>query len=185
MASNFSHPFTKALNSYRQFRRKLPVLVSNMAANTFKDNFKRQGYEADGGGVVKWKKRKTNKTARDKGRAILVKTGRLRRGIMPVPTYNYARVINRVPYSERLNKGFKGVEHVKAHKRYKWKHTKTKIKVNGKNKTLKQSSRTNVIRVKAHTRKVNLVARPFMITTKPLLHRIDYMVELNLKKIFK
>lgn len=184
--NSFSHPFSKAFREFGKLRRNMRIIASNMAANTFKDNFRRQGFEADGGGIVRWKKRKSN-TKKDIGRAILIKTGKLRRGMQPAPDAVYARVINRVAYAKRHNEGFKGIEKVKAHTRYRWKESKVKTgqkTKRGKDKFKTFRSRTHAIRVKAHKRKVDLKARPFMITTKPLLNRINKRIELELKKIF-
>ena len=56
---------------------KLPVILSNEAKNHFIQSFRDQGFNDNG--VTKWVPRKSNKN--DKGRAILVKSGALRRSI--------------------------------------------------------------------------------------------------------
>lgn len=188
MGGNFQNPFSEVRRRYARFKDDLPAIISNLASNTFKENFRRQGYEADTGGVVRWKKRAVVKGKADSSRGILTKSGRLRRGIRPSPQPGMARVVNSVPYAQVHNEGEKGTVRVKAHKRYQWKTGK--IKGKGKTKTGKQrmksvKTRVGVSRVKAYKRKMNMPARPFMITTKPLLHRIEKRVDLGLQALFK
>lgn len=162
MDKRFPHPFSKLASQYRDLRRKLPVQVSAIATADFKENFIRQGYQGKVG-VVKWKQRKYNK--RGKGRAILVKSGRLKRSIRPSPTFDHARVISNVPYAQAHNEGFKGTVRVPAHRR--------------------KSRKGKLYRVKSFRRSVNIPARPFMITTDPLLNDIEKHVFNQLETIFK
>lgn len=173
--------FYEVEEKFSRLLHELPARVTNIAVNDFKDNFRRQGYRAAGGGVIKWKKRKKSKSKRDETRAILIKSGRLRRGIQPAPQAMTARVINRVPYAEALNEGSKASVQVKSHKRHKWKSVKVKVK--GKSKNLKQ--RTSVTVVRSHRRKNNLDARPFMITTPALLNEIDTYIDRKIQLIIK
>ncbi len=185
---DFDLKFYEIEERYDKLLKQLPAVVSNMAVNDFKDNFRRQGYRNTGGGVVKWKPRAKVKNARDGNRAILIKSGLLRRGFKPAPIGLTARVINNVPYAEALNNGSNKSVKVKAHKRFRYKKIKVAVggktkKGTAKTKTLMQ--RTNVSRVKSHTRKQNLKARPFMITTQPLLTEIDKYTERKLELLFK
>jgi phage gpG-like protein len=177
--SDFDLGFDEVVKKWGDLVRQLPNRVSNLAANDFKDNFKRQGYRSTGLGINKWKKRAKVKNKRDASRAILVKSGRLRRGIQPSPQPGVARVINKVPYANAHNEGSKETVKVKAHKRHKWKTEK--VKVNGRNKKLKQ--RTAVIKVKSHSRKMNLPPRRFMVTTQPLLKEINAYISAEITKI--
>jgi phage gpG-like protein len=177
--NDFDLGFDEVVKKWGDLVRQLPNRVSNLAANDFKENFKRQGYRSEGLGLNKWKKRAKVKNSRDATRAILVKSGRLRRGIQPSPQPGVARVINKVPYANVHNEGSKETVKVKAHKRHQWKTVK--VKVNGKNKKLKQ--RTAVYKVKSHNRKMNLPARRFMVTTKPLLKEIDAYITQEITKI--
>ena len=74
--------FNDRIKLFLRLRRTLPVLLGNKAKNFFVANFRKQGF--DDKGVEKWQPRKFNGLARqkkDSGRAILVKTGNLRRSI--------------------------------------------------------------------------------------------------------
>lgn len=145
---------------YKRFRNTLTKKAEGIAITQFKTNFVRQGYVSDMG-FVRWKPRKVN-TKRSRGRAILVNSGRLKRGIRGASDLYTVRVANDVPYAKKHNEGFRGTEYVKAHKRKRGK------------------SRFNV---RSHARKVNIIARPFMITNRPLIRTIEKMVDENLKRI--
>lgn len=69
------HIIEKDEKAWKREKRNVNILVGNEAKNFFQDNFKRQGFKDEK--VNKWKKRKN----KDSGRAILVKTGALRRSI--------------------------------------------------------------------------------------------------------
>ena len=88
--------FARALRTYL---RTVPRLMGKAVVAESADNFRRQGHETDAGNVVPWEPRKyadTIKSRRkaDKGkripnprqRAILIKTGRLRRSVRIVAT---------------------------------------------------------------------------------------------------
>ena len=161
MDKQFPHPFSDLGKKYRSMRRKLPAEVSGIAAAEFKENFRRGGYREDGG-IVKWRPRKFNPKGGKRG--LLIKSGRLRRSVRPKPTFDEARVISDVPYAKALNEGFKGTVNIKSHYR---------------------SLKKKRVKVKSHKRKVDITARPFMITTKPLLEDIEKHVFKELETIFK
>src|SRR3990172_343109 len=178
MSKDFPHPFSALSRNYRRFRRELPAIVSNMAVNEFKTAFTTGGLR----GEPKWKPRRKARNGRDASRAILVKSGRLKRSLRPMPTYDYARVVTNVPYAEAHNEGFKGTVTVKGHRRHKYKTTK--VKKAGAKRSTTMKERTSYTMVKTHRRKMNLPARPFMKTTKPLLDDIDKYVLDKLDQIF-
>jgi len=184
MATAFSHPFRKLAEAYKKLRRELPMKVSAIAEAEFKENFTRQGYR-DASGVVKWRKRKNDK---DQGRAILIKRGRLRRSFKKRPSDGVARVINDAPYAKALNEGSTESVRVKGHTRRRMEHVKVGTGVYSI-KSRKQRTRTEKragakFRVKGYRRKNNLAARPFMVTTKPLMEDIDKKVTSEVSKIF-
>jgi phage gpG-like protein len=169
MDKRFPHPFSETAKRYREYRRKLPDKISVMAVEEIKGNFKIGGYRG-GAVVVFWKKRSNNywgKTNR-KGRALLIKSGRLKRGIRKRPTFDYARVVNDVPYAQPLNDGFSGtiIQKVKAHNR--------------------KSKSKKAIKVKAFKRKImmKLPARPFMIVGEPFYNILEKEVLKDLETIF-
>lgn len=174
MAQNkkYPHPFGKVAAAYRNFRRKLPKEVSNIAMNEFIDNFGRNkvGGVRDNGKFEAWKKRsmettRSGKVVKSSGRSVLVKSGRLRRSFKTRPDHNHARVVNTAPYAQIHNEGgtIKGTFKVGAH------------------------TRKGGIKVREHTRKVNInmPKRPFMVSNSYIFKAIDQHFETELKTIFK
>lgn len=114
----------------------LPVLVGNEVVNFSKDSFRKQGWL--GNSFEPWPARKAKnkwgKTPRNKGRAILVDTARLRRSIRVIRSdWQSVTIGSDVPYAKAHNDGVrlgiiqnvrsytrktkKGATPVKAHKR--------------------------------------------------------------------
>jgi phage gpG-like protein len=81
-------------------RRGLPKIVGNEAVNFSKESFRKQGFTD--GSFKKWQSRKNNK---DKGRAILVKSGDLRRSIKKRVRSKRVTISSNLPYSPVHNYG--------------------------------------------------------------------------------
>ena len=98
-----------SLNAYKRERINLPKKLGNEAVNHFKDSWKLQGWNDNI--TTPWKRRKgmirgfSVSTKSDAGRAILVKTGRLKRSFDYYPTHKRIMVINDTPYSVYHNYG--------------------------------------------------------------------------------
>jgi phage gpG-like protein len=88
------------------FKRTFPIEAGNMAVNHFVKSFKDQGFTDNN--RMSWKSRKSKK---DGNRAILVKTGALRRSIRRAYT-SWARTVIQttgIIYAQRHNEGLKGM----------------------------------------------------------------------------
>lgn len=154
-------------------KKELPSILANDAVNFFDASFKKQGW--DDVGVKKWKPRK--KVKGDSGRSILVSTGALRRSIK-IKSVTISRIVigSNLPYSQIHNEGFKGKESVKAFSRRKMgKVSVSSIKTK---KTKKVKGVVGKVKVRAHTRKMNMPQRQFMGDSKTLR-------EQQIKKITK
>lgn len=84
------------------------VEIGNSAKSFFVENFRKQGF--DDKNVEKWKPRK--KADKRAGRAILVKTGDLRRSIIRNPANRAAlsiKISTDLVYAARHNNGLKGM----------------------------------------------------------------------------
>ena len=160
--------FKQIETEFKALWTKLPRIASVMAQTEFKENFRRQGYRGDSGSVVKWEKRRKpftpSQIRRDKGRAILINTGRLRRSIQIQPMPGVARVVSDVPYAQIHNEGGK---------------------LKGKAHTLSTNRVTGKTRFRRGSSPAQMPARPFMVSTKPLLDDIEQMVFKQIDKIFK
>jgi phage gpG-like protein len=103
MGNSFEQVIRVSINNYSRGRAALPKRLGNEAVNHFKDNWRKQGF--DNTTVQPWKSRKGGK---DPGRAILVKTGRLRRSFnMIVQSISRVFVENDAPYGIHHNYGTK------------------------------------------------------------------------------
>lgn len=100
-----SFEFDENMKSFKKFKTVAPKKVANQSLNHFLEGFKKGGFQTDAsaGG---WRKRKT-KTKRNKGRAILVDTGALRRDLkkLMVSFSNITLGTTRIPYANRHNEG--------------------------------------------------------------------------------
>lgn len=97
-----------------QMKQHLPQIIANDVQKFFGDSFKNQGFTD--GGFKKWAQRKGNK---DSGRAILVKSGALRRAVMNsarIVSFNKIEFVVGLPYAHVHNDGgtFKRKAHVKT-----------------------------------------------------------------------
>ncbi len=102
MARQQRFNFRKFQRRWDQQKDSLGVAVARTAENHFKDNFRQGGFLNDY--LEKWEPRKEA----DPGRAILVKSGRLKRSIVAEPGSNFKRITvsSDVPYAKRHNEGF-------------------------------------------------------------------------------
>lgn len=164
--------------------------VATVAVNFFKERFRAQNW-ADTR-TEPWKKRKDNphwarKKERSNNRAILIKTGRLRRSIRKISvTPDLITIGTDVPYAAMHNNGFRGTitQTVKAHNR-----NRTKFGVTER-KQLKTRTRIKYGRVptgatsqvRAHTRniRVNIPRRQFMGPSRVLNTQIERFITAEL-----
>lgn len=97
----FSDTIGISLRNYATAANGLRKEIANQAVNHFKDSFREQGFEDSH--ITPWKKRKKA----DTGRAILVRTGRLRRSFSAKYGTNKIVIINDTPYAVFHNYGTK------------------------------------------------------------------------------
>jgi phage gpG-like protein len=101
----------KILADLKRFESQLPAVVSEMGAigqNHFVKSFQKQGFENVT--LEKWKPRKSNRADRGKpNRAILVKSGALRRSIRRIAIGKYGyNIVSDLPYAKIHNDGLTG-----------------------------------------------------------------------------
>ena len=111
MAGNDLERFGRELRGYL---RKLPREMGRAVVAESADNFRRQGYENEAGAAVAWEPRKQQDYSRRRGRrvpnprqrAILIKTGRLRRSVRIVATTATSVTVgSSEPYAEAQQEG--------------------------------------------------------------------------------
>lgn len=110
--------YRKILEDLKKFESKIPVIVTkmgNIGKNHSLQSFRDQGFTDTS--LQKWQPRKgefsgniarIRKRGRDSGRAILVKSGALRRSIRERRMGKYAvELVSNLPYANRHNEGIK------------------------------------------------------------------------------
>jgi phage gpG-like protein len=135
-----------------------PGMAGKKALQFIDGNFRNQSWEGQA-----WKRRKVN-NSKNRGRALLILRGRLRRGNRLQAMSASVRVFNAVPYAKAHNEGFTGTAAIGAHNR--------------KGKP-----------VKSHSRKMRIPRRQYMPTSSrpsPTLNKtIQRQVTLDIMKILK
>lgn len=188
MNPRYPHPFSAAARQFRALLMALPMDVSVLAQNDFRENFRRQGYIDETGTLQKWKRRKLEKKRRQNGRGILIQTGRLMRGIRPMPKPMMAMVVNSVPYAQAHNEGVDQKVQVKSHTRRRFRRSMEGTGIFNVNTRRERrqtvTTETGSGTVKAHSRQMNLPARPFMRDSPVLDKEINRHIERELDRIW-
>ncbi|MBS2100696.1 phage virion morphogenesis protein [Carboxylicivirga linearis] len=148
---------------------KLPQVAATEAVNFSKERFRAQNWVDIN--TEPWKKRKPvrGESKRTAGRAVLVKSGRLRRSIRKVSVTAEKAVIGTdVPYAEAHNNGFRGrvIQSVRSHTR----------------RTMRGE-----VNVRAHSRTINqnIPRRRFIGTSATLDRRLTRVMTATLIKAIK
>lgn len=180
MAKNFNLRNIEA--NYKRVLVKVPGMLGNEAVNFFKDSFRLQGFL--GARLEPWRKRRSRKRA---GRAILVKSGRLRRSPrIASNSGGIVRIGTDVPYAKAHNEGYRGVVNVPAHSR--GRYTKSKegrgiFSVKTRKERMRTvKTKTGTIQVRAHTKRMNLPKRQFMGYSPYLDAKLKRLLQAELLK---
>ena len=172
------------------FHRELMVLPQKMGTvcvNFFKQRFLAQAWTDQS--AVPWTQRKPNK--RNNGRAILIKSGRLRNSIHIInSTAGSVTVGTDVPYAEIHNEGFNGVEQVSGftRKRFQKSMVQSTEVFNIKSRQGRRSTVKNEIgesNVRSFSRHMIMPKRQFIGNSQLLRHKLEQLIEKELKQIFK
>ena len=181
MSNNITNDIKRKAALVKNYRKAVfPSMAGKKALRFIDDNFRKQSWEG-----VPWKKRRGGK--RNKGRALLIDRGILRRGNNFKAGDGTTKVYNYVKYAKAHNNGFNGTVAIPAHNRRlfgKFKVSSVKTK-----KTSTKKLQRGTASVKAHNRKMRLPRRQFMPTAErpsPTLNRtIEREVKLQMLKILK
>jgi phage gpG-like protein len=173
---------------------RLPSIIATEAVNFSKERFVSQNWIDDS--THPWKRRTTSgwgslSSRRGRvrsGRAILVDSGRLKRGIRKISVSSSTIVIGTdVPYARAHNDGFRGPvkQHVKSYQRAVTKKGVIKVREN-KNSTRIKIGRVQAgeTTVKAHDRTIHqtLPRRRFMGASPALVQRLNRVVTAELNR---
>lgn len=106
MANKFG--LDKVMKNVQRLKQTLPVLLANQAQTFFVASWKKQGW--DDKSVQRWPKRQ-DQGPKSQGRAILVKSGKLRRAVgqsIRSKTFEKIQLVVALPYAAVHNDGYKG-----------------------------------------------------------------------------
>lgn len=177
-----NNPIQYDLEKVAKMLRHLPRKVAVVAENFSKERFREQGWKDTS--WQPWRKRRGDK-ASDQGRAILVKSGALRRSIKATARGMSVIVSTHLPYAEAHNEGFNGTvsETVGSHSRKSHKR---------KGYTRSDGRKFEAVQVKEHTigsftrkRNINLPARRFIGQSTVLDKEVTALISADIDKAFK
>lgn len=156
---------------------QLPKILGEHAVNFSKDRFEKGGWQNET--FEPWKQRSSN-AVRNKDRAILVDSARLKRsiGILEIGKLQVVFGSKGVPYAKAHNYGFKGSVLVKAHKRNKF------AQLTAPNK-IKYRGIVGNGQVKAHTRNMNIPQRKFLGNSIFLQRQLQRIAQLHIARTLK
>jgi phage gpG-like protein len=120
MSRKGNFDFKEKLEEFKKFKQTAPRAVGEITANFFQDNFTKQGF--DDNGVNPWTNVQRRMSGTDaykypkkkdlgrRTRAILVKSGRMRRDIrVRQATWNRTTIATMVKYASYHNEGTKNI----------------------------------------------------------------------------
>lgn len=141
--------------------------ISVELGDEFDRNFEREAFFND-----RWARRKHD---RDPGRAVLTKTGILRKSIKTEVTETSVIFSSNVHYAKVHNDGYRSVQYVKPFKRK---------RLNASNVSSRQRVRVGGHNVKGYARRLVIPKRQFIGMHPEVERIIREIVETNSKKIF-
>lgn len=168
--------------------RQMPTLVGGIAVTFFKERFKQQNWVDVN--TQPWKKRKESRAQRKKnaGRAVLVKSGRLRRSIRVTRKgRDFVAVGTDVPYAQIHNEGgrIRGTVTVKKHTRGSFYMDEVSKPGARKEKWVKKKA--GDVQVKSHSRKMNtnIPQRQFMGSSAVLRQKLHRQMQAMIQKALR
>lgn len=190
MADN-KFQFRRVLQNVERLKKTLPPLLANQAKNFFVESWDKKGW--DDGGIKPWKKREdTGK--KSQGRALLVKSGNLRRAVrqsIRLKTFDKIQLVVALPYASVHNEGYNGM--VRAHTRTLFAKSTTKqfigLKRNKKGQLKEAHKKTTVYvrtgeaNVKAYTMK--MPKRQFMGDSATLRQKQRKLIDEQITKVWR
>lgn len=182
--NGYDYDWSEVRKRLSAIKESFPRAMAVVAQNFFVDSFRRQGwYEARS--LKRWKARKKPDKSY-KRRAILIKSGRLRRSIrIREATFGNITIAAEAPYAAAHNNGINGPQLVRAHTR----HTRVTITEKSTTKTGKVRNTTRKVegrayQVRAHTRNMQLPQRQFMGSTELLSAKLHKVVDRAIETVF-
>ncbi|MCA6489076.1 MAG: hypothetical protein IM551_03515 [Chitinophagaceae bacterium] len=182
--------FGKVINNVEKLKKTLPVLLANQAQTFFVESWKKKGW--DNNGVKLWEKR-DDTGKKSEGRALLVKSGKLRRAVeqsIRVKSFDKIQLVVALPYAAVHNEGYNGMR--AAHSRSLFTKSTTRqfigLKRNKKGQLKEAHKRTTIYtrtgeaQVKAHMFK--MPKRQFMGDSATLRQMQRKLIDQQISKVW-
>lgn len=153
------------LGNLREKIRPKPLLkiAAELMRGSINKTFAEQGHPANSWAPLAPSTQKRRRNSSRRGTKILIDTGRLRNGI----TYEIGERSLRIgpsrdiPYGEVHQRGFRGTVQVRSHNRAVKPKRKKGVKLGGS--AFRSAGGKGVGFVRAHSRKMNIPARPYLV----------------------
>lgn len=158
------YPFQYLDKKFKVLRARLPMILAEVAINDFQENFKRQGYRNNSGGIVKWKMRQPNNNDNERGVLIGKGSAHMSRDFHNRSNHAFSKVVNKTKYAQVHNEG---------------------LKLKGKKRKFDGFTKTGRVKFKNTSAQAEMPKRPFMITTNPLLKDIEKEAFNELDKLWQ
>lgn len=174
--------FSEAHFRLAAVNKELPRKAGAMILEFFKNSFRRQGWWDRN--KEKWPERKGKK--RKNGRAILVKSGRLRRSICVIHAVPGKVIVGTdVPYAKIHNEGgeFTSTQNVSSHTRKA--HSRKGYTTGDGRKVKRGTVREHAVKSHSRTRKVSMPKRQFMGSSAALERRLYGLVSREIDSALK
>ena len=159
-----------------------PGMAGKKALRFIDDNFRSQSWEGQ-----PWKRRRNPNAKGNKGRALLVKRGILRRSFRMQAIGASVRIYTEIKYARVHNEGFRGVVNIPAHKRRAYGLYQVSSVNTHSTRRIKTETSSGMVR--AHTRYMRIPRRQYMPTPeRPSItfnNIIKRQVTLDVMKIAK
>lgn len=179
-----NNPIAEKLAELAKVYKTLPHKIAVTAVNFSKENFKRQGWLDNG--LQRWAPRKKRGSRRTDNRAILVKSGRLRRSIRATSVTDSQIIIGTdVPYAQAHNEGGNQevTQNVGAHARKA--HSRKAYTTTGGRKVAAGVVKGHSVKAFTRKRKLNIPKRQFMGQSQALEIRIGRLIKKEFDEIMK
>jgi phage gpG-like protein len=189
MADN-KFQFRRVVQNVEKLKRTLPNLLANQAQTFFAQSWKKKGW--DDNGVKLWEKR-DDTGKKSEGRALLVKSGKLRRAVeqsIRVKSFDKIQLVVALPYASVHNEGYNGMR--AAHSRAMFTKSTTRqfigLKRNKKGQLKEAHKRTTIYtrtgeaQVKAHMFK--MPKRQFMGDSATLRQMQRKLIDQQISKVW-
>jgi phage gpG-like protein len=184
MANNPLSQLGKDADRIDRFLRTMPRAMGQIAVREFVGMFRRQAFVDEAGTSHAWPERK--RKSKKAGRAILVKSGRLRRSIRVMSRDGDSVTIGTdVPYAQIHNEGgtLNATQSIRAHRRRRFSRDEVSGPSAKREKWVKTLIGTSD--VKGHTRQLNtqMPQRQFMGASQPVTQEIRATIDAGLKNL--